>query len=99
MRRCRREAQWQYLVRSILTGAKRMAPFLYRQYQQAFRLVTFDSRFMKYGWCKLPQLLDGMWMPYSQMIVEFSQEIANAILINSRDICSVPRRGTSCRPR
>ena len=34
---------------------------------------------MPYGWCCLPDPLNGTWLPYSQMSDEFARELANTV--------------------
>lgn len=52
---------------------------LYQQYLKAIEGIPQTGRFMPYRWCLLPQPLNGRWIPYSQMLDEFSRGLANVI--------------------
>ena len=56
-----------------------MSVALYRSYRRALKATPFTGRFMPYGWGGLPNPLSATWMAYSQMLGEFSTELANAI--------------------
>jgi hypothetical protein len=43
------------------------------------KATPFTGRFMPYGWGGLPNPLSAAWMAYSQMLGEFSTELANTI--------------------
>lgn len=56
-----------------------MSIYRYRQYRTALKAAPFKGKFMPYGWGALPQRLPFEWMPYAEMFIEFSQELANSI--------------------
>ena len=56
-----------------------MSVTLYRTYRRALKAAPFTGRFMPYGWDELPSSLSATWMAYSQMLREFSTELANVI--------------------
>jgi hypothetical protein len=51
----------------------------YREFRKALKATPFKGKFMPYGWSSLPDPLPIRWMAYSQMLQEFSNEIANSI--------------------
>lgn len=52
---------------------------LYHQYRKALDAALHEARPVEYNWGRLPNPLNGVWLPYSQMFDEFSQEIANSL--------------------
>ena len=50
----------------------------YRQYRAALADVPAGP-VVDYGWSNLPKRLNVIWMPYSQMLDEFTREIAKSI--------------------
>src|SRR5258708_39687849 len=52
---------------------------LYQKYLTASDAIAPTGRLMPYDWSKLPNRLDIRWMAYSQMLPEFSRELANII--------------------
>jgi hypothetical protein len=56
-----------------------MSIMLYRRYRAALRATPFDGCFMPYEWTRLPNQLDGLWLPYAEMLGEFVRELANTI--------------------
>jgi hypothetical protein len=56
-----------------------MSVALYRRYRSALRTIPFDGPFMPYDWTRLPNPLSGVWIPYAEMLREFTYELANSI--------------------
>lgn len=52
---------------------------LYRQYREALDATVYGARPIAYDWGELPNPLNGVWLPYSEMFNEFSREIANSL--------------------
>lgn len=52
---------------------------LYERYQLNFASRPASGRSMPYDWDTLPKSLDARWLAYSQMLSEFSRELANVI--------------------
>ncbi len=52
---------------------------LYRAYREARAHLPLTGRFMPYNWFALPEKMSIAWMAYSQMLTEFSTELANTI--------------------
>ncbi|RXR30882.1 integrase [Sphingobium fluviale] len=52
---------------------------LYRAYREARAGLPLIGRFMPYRWYELPDKLNAVWMPYAQMLDEFSTELANTL--------------------
>lgn len=52
---------------------------LYRAYREARAGLPLVGRFMPYRWYELPDKLSAVWMPYAQMLDEFSTELANTL--------------------
>ncbi|MGY8681267.1 integrase [Bradyrhizobium sp. UFLA05-153] len=52
---------------------------LYRRYREALDTIVHGAQPVGYNWGKLPDPLNGAWLPYSEMFNEFSREIANSL--------------------
>lgn len=52
---------------------------IYRAYREARARLPLAGRFMPYNWYALPGKMSVTWMAYSQMLGEFSTELANTI--------------------
>jgi hypothetical protein len=52
---------------------------IYGLYLKARERTPLAGRFMEYRWSKLPDPLEALWIPYSQLFEEFAREIANTI--------------------
>jgi hypothetical protein len=52
---------------------------LYERYQHVLASRPHSGRFLPYDWDALPESLDARWLAYSQMLSEFSRELANVI--------------------
>ncbi|ACL55938.1 hypothetical protein [Methylobacterium nodulans] len=52
---------------------------LYRQYRRALKALPSTGRLMPYGWSPLPRQIDTQWLPYADMLEEFSRGLANVI--------------------
>lgn len=52
---------------------------LYRQYREALDATVHGAQPVAYNWGNLPNPLNGVWLPYSEMFNEFSREIANSL--------------------
>jgi hypothetical protein len=51
----------------------------YREYRRTLKTTPFKGRYVEYEWDELPDQLHVIWMPYAQMLKEFSREVANAL--------------------
>jgi hypothetical protein len=51
----------------------------YRQYRRLLKTTPFNGMFVQYDWGALPRPLHVSWMAYSQMLDEFSRELANTL--------------------
>ena len=71
-------------------------PFTLEQSEQAIRLFTAyrneldcaenNGRFMPYRWWSLPDPINALWMPYTQLLNEFASELANIINDLTHDV-------------
>ena len=66
--------------------ADRLAPLndgmhleLYRRFTEARPEFDTVGKIMPYGWTKLPDPLEAIWMAYSFMLDDFARELANAM--------------------
>lgn len=57
----------------------RLALRLYAAYREIRDGLPVAGKFMPYGWRNLPNPLGAIWMAYSQMLDEFSSELANIV--------------------
>ena len=51
----------------------------YEAYRTALDATPVGGRYMPYHWWQMPNPIDGIWMPYGQMLDEYSKELSNII--------------------
>lgn len=52
---------------------------MYREFLEILAVTPQTGQIMPYEWGNLPDPLGALWMPYSQMLDEFSRELANIV--------------------
>lgn len=56
-----------------------MSETMYREFLKVLAVTPQTGQIMPYEWKNLPDPLGALWMPYSQMLDEFSRELANIV--------------------
>ncbi|MCG2583838.1 hypothetical protein [Massilia sp. TS11] len=51
----------------------------YREFHRQLKVTPLKGRFMPYRWSTLGNELTIVWFPYSEMLLDYSNELANAI--------------------